>query len=38
MDYTEELGKPLKDLGVPNKSMLITTNGQRTRRIFVKFG
>jgi len=38
MDYTEDLAKPLFQLGVTNKSMLITTNGQRTRRIFVKFG
>jgi len=38
MDYTEELGKPLFEQGVANKSMIITTNGQRTRRIFVKFG
>jgi len=38
MDYSEELAKPLFQQGVTNKSMLITTNGQRTRRIFVKFG
>jgi len=38
MDYTEELSKPLFELGVTTKCMLITTNGQRTKRIFVKFG
>jgi len=38
MDYSEELAKPLFQQGVTNKSMLITTNGQRTKRIFVKFG
>jgi len=38
MDYTSDLPKPLVALGVQNKSMLIATNGQRTRRIIVKFG
>jgi len=38
MDYSEELRKPLFEQGVQNKSMLITTNGQRTRRIIIKFG
>jgi len=38
MDYSEDLPKPLSVNGVTNKSMLIATNGQRTRRIIIKFG
>jgi len=38
MDYSEELAKPLFAVGVNNKTMLIATNGQRIRRIFVKHG